>query len=128
MHPEEEEVSETNEARARRYGRTIWETSRADESTISATGADIVARAVIAVADEEQAELRAEVERLTRECLDREATETDARERLRRCEERLAAMEALRQQWIHDSDPLRPSRVDVEAFTAALHGTKRGES
>ena len=34
----------------------------------------------------------AEVERLTRECLDREATETDVRERLRRCEERLAAV------------------------------------
>ena len=39
----------------------------------------------------------AEVERLTRECLDREATETDARERLRRCEERLAAVEAAAQ-------------------------------
>ena len=37
----------------------------------------------------------AEVERLTRECLDREATEVDARERLRRAEERLAGVEAL---------------------------------
>lgn len=37
-----------------------------------------------------EAQFEAEVERLTRECLDREATETDARERLRRAEERLA--------------------------------------
>ena len=35
----------------------------------------------------------AEVERLTRECLDRENTETDARERLRQAEERLASLE-----------------------------------
>jgi predicted nucleic acid-binding Zn-ribbon protein len=37
----------------------------------------------------------AEVERLTRECLDRETTETDARERLRRCEERLDKVKAM---------------------------------
>ena len=56
----------SDDARLRRYGRTIWETSRNDESTISATGANIVARAVIAVADQEQAELRAELEKYKR--------------------------------------------------------------
>ena len=55
-----------DDARLRRYGRTIWETSRNDESTISATGANIVARAVITVADQEQAELRAELEKYKR--------------------------------------------------------------
>ena len=46
------------------YGEAIWNTSRADESTISVTGARIVARAAMAVADREQAELRREVARL----------------------------------------------------------------
>lgn len=44
----------TNE-REQRYGKAIWETSRRDEGTISVTGANIVARAVMAVADEELA-------------------------------------------------------------------------
>ena len=106
MHPEGEEVNETEEARVRRYVEALpdeWSASTYEDA----------ARAVIAIANEEQAALRAdrnvaygmltsaqhraeaaeaEVERLTRECLDREATETDARERLRRCEERLAAV------------------------------------
>lgn len=36
----------TNEDTIREAARLIWETSRADESTISATGANIVARAL----------------------------------------------------------------------------------
>jgi len=51
----------SDQQRVQRYGKAIWETSRADESTISVTGADIVARAVMAVADAEQAELQAEL-------------------------------------------------------------------
>ena len=79
--PVPEDTPEVDEARVRRYGRTIWETSRADESTISATGADIVARAVIAVDCEEHDELRAEL--------------ADARERLRQAEERLDKVKAM---------------------------------
>lgn len=48
------------------YGNAIWTASRNDEGTISVTGANVVARAVLAVADAEQAELRAEIERLRR--------------------------------------------------------------
>jgi len=44
--------------RKKRYGKAIWEASRADEGTISATGADHVASAVMVVADEEQETLR----------------------------------------------------------------------
>ena len=46
------------DARVARYGAAIWDASRHDEGTISWTGANVVARAVIAVAD-------AEVRRLT---------------------------------------------------------------
>ena len=42
----------------------------------------------------------AQVEQLTRECLDREATETDARERLRLAEERLDK----REEWLETLD------------------------
>ena len=49
----------------------------------------------------------AEVERLTRECLDREATETDARERLRQTEQRLAAVDALPEELREVRDMLR---------------------
>jgi hypothetical protein len=45
-------------ARVARYAEAIWKTSRADEGTISATGANIVARAVIRIADDETARLR----------------------------------------------------------------------
>ena len=101
-----------------------------------------IADAVTAVADEEQAarweELKelaqqvadtrrraeaaeAEVERLTRECLDREATETDARERLRRCEERLAKLDGLAQSAIQaEADAVRQLE-DTLAAVAALH-------
>lgn len=48
------------------YGQVIWDASRADEGSISYIGANKVAAAVIAVADKEQAELRAEVEQLRR--------------------------------------------------------------
>jgi hypothetical protein len=58
-------------SRLAKYGEVIWSTSRRDEGSISATGANIVATAVLALADSEQAalvaerdELRAEVERL----------------------------------------------------------------
>jgi len=51
----------SNDERVQRYGRAIWEASRADEGTISYIGANHVARAVMAVADAEQAELRAEL-------------------------------------------------------------------
>ena len=113
MHPEGEEVSETEEARVRRYVEALpdeWSASTYEDA----------ARAVIAIANEEQAALRAdrnvaygmltsaqhraeaaeaEVERLTRECLDR-ATEIDARERLRQAEERLAK----REEWLEILD------------------------
>ena len=63
----------------------------------------------------------AEVERLTRECLDREATETDARERLRRCEERLAKLDGLAQSAIQaEADAVRQLE-DTLAAVAALH-------
>ena len=96
-------MSETDEARVRRYTEAIAD---AESDSIIPTFKEL-AEAAIAVADEEQAarweELKelaqqvadtrrraeateAELERLTRECLDREATETDARERLRRAE------------------------------------------
>lgn len=128
MHPEEEEVSETDEARVRRYAEAMDPDAFDDGKPKSTRTVAVLqwsvrrkiatdhARAVIAVADEEQAAWRAkydsaqerlaetwriraeaaeaEVERLTRECLDREATETDARERLRQAEERLAAIDA----------------------------------
>jgi hypothetical protein len=173
MHPEEEEVSETEEARVERRVEAIRGLYSSDHDELMLA----TIRADIAVADEEQAEIvrarnaamrqrdeerrakegniralnaaieraekaeaeverltrelqtmdhfaevseqverasnaaharaeaaEAEVERLTRECLDREATETDARERLRQAEERLAAMEALH---VKSSDGLR---------------------
>lgn len=49
-----------------RYSKVVWDAFRADGVAISASGANFVARAVMAIADQEQAELRAEVERLTR--------------------------------------------------------------
>ena len=54
----------------------------------------------------------AEVERLTRECLDREATETDARERLRRCEERLIR---IGEEWAYCPD-CKVERTDYEGL------------
>ena len=54
----EQNAPEGTPAREARYAKAIWEASRADEGTISATGANIVARAVMAVADDEQAVLR----------------------------------------------------------------------
>ena len=98
MHPEGDEVSELTEAyrqaqidamdekalraEVHRLIRVCNEWGSNYQSWVDATQ--------LAQARAEAAE--AEVERLTRECLDREATETDARERLRRCEERLAAV------------------------------------
>jgi hypothetical protein len=88
MHPEGEEVSTC----ISRHGE--WSDHLPDqEFTCTRCGA----------LDEEG--VRGEVERLTRECLDREATETDARERLRRCEERLAAVEALHVRTPTDAGP-----------------------
>ena len=104
-------MSETEEARMRRYSAAIWPLNADHVATCSACRREL--QAVIAIADEEQAALRAdrnvaygsaqhraeaaeaEVERLTRECLDREATETDARERLRQAEERLDKVKAM---------------------------------
>ena len=95
MHPEGEEVSETNEARMRLYAEAGMAGNRAVHGYLPCWDEfEAIARAVIAVADEEQAVLHtmvetseahtlywqtraeaaeAEVERLTRECLDREA-------------------------------------------------------
>ena len=50
-----------HDERLAKYGNAIWTASRNDEGTISATGANIVARAVIAVADDEMAALRDEL-------------------------------------------------------------------
>ena len=115
MHPKGEEVSETNavadverlkrqaerwESRARlasaaSHSRAVID--QADNDALRAELAELRVKWEQECANLEMAERRveaaeAEVERLTRDRLDREATETDARERLRRCEERLAAV------------------------------------
>ena len=46
-------MAEPSADRLHVYASTIWEASRADEGTISATGAQHVARAVIALSDAE---------------------------------------------------------------------------
>jgi hypothetical protein len=149
MHPEGEEVSETEEARIERRVEAIRGLYSSDHDELMLA----TIRGDIAIADEEQAALRAEVERLTvltdldanriqeiearaldyysraetaeaeverltRECLDREATESDARERLRQAEERLAAVNA------YADDVIRPSNwpmaLDLRAMTAGM--------
>ncbi|HLN77814.1 MAG TPA: hypothetical protein VK204_12275, partial [Nocardioidaceae bacterium] len=79
----------------------IWETSRADEGTISATGANIVARAVMAVADAEQTvtvdgvEYDAEkIKALVAERHELATDIVDLRDRLRRADSHLQARTA----------------------------------
>ena len=118
MHPKGEEVSETNavadverlkrqaerwESRARlasaaSHSRAVID--QADNDALRAELAELRVKWEQECANLEMAERRveaaeAEVERLTRECLDREATETDARERLRQAEERLDKVKAM---------------------------------
>ena len=138
MHPEGEEVSETDavadeeQAELRADVERLRRQAERWESRARLASAASHSRAVIDQADNdalraELAELRvkweqecanlemaerrveaaeAEVERLTRECLDREATElADARERLRQAEERLAAIDAYWNGWRQGIDP-----------------------
>ena len=96
MHPEGEEVSETDEARVRRYAQAMYDPHGLGASDfLIRNDRDFWRKttlAAIAVADEEQAAgwNEAAVEAAGRKAA--EADLADARERLRRCEEALATL------------------------------------
>lgn len=98
----------TDDERVELYAETIWNASRADEGTISATGAKHVARAVLAVRDAEVERLRADLGRhqeqietyyaASQEWLRVEAENRDLRARL-------TAVEALAEEWSKTPQP-----------------------
>lgn len=57
----ESRVRDADGERLHRYAEAIWTASQNDEGTISATGAQVVARAVMSMANGEQQQLRANV-------------------------------------------------------------------
>ena len=91
------------DARVARYGAAIWDASRHDEGTISWTGANVVARAVIAVADAEVRRLTSHADGLSANLggdLIAWAARAEAAEaEVVTLRARLAAVEALADQW-----------------------------
>jgi hypothetical protein len=145
--PVPEDTPEVDEARVRRYADAA-EDALADtygtylDGGTPAGAARCSARAVIAVADEEQTALRAELERLhamefihngcpglrekdNAHLIARaeaaEAEVADARERLRQAEERLAAVEALAYDRDDEADNCYVHYRDIRAALAVKH-------